>query len=68
MTFYISPFWCGVIATVVFEFGVIVGTAVISASRKDKKKGENDVKEEDGDFTVAYDDRDQRNDSTGENH
>lgn len=68
MTFYIPEFWCSVIATVVFEFCMTIGTAVISASRKDKKEGENDVKEEDGGFTGTYDDNGQWNDGTGENY
>lgn len=55
MTFYISKFWCGVIATVVFEVCMVIGAAVISTHGKDKKKGENDVKEKVDGLVGNYD-------------
>lgn len=64
MTFYIPEFWCGVIATVVFEVCIVIGAAVISTIGKDKEKGEKDVKEEDGGLVGTYDDRGQWNDCT----
>lgn len=57
MTFYIPPFWCGVIATVVFEICMVIGAAVISTHGKDKEKGEKDVKEEYDGLVDTYNDR-----------
>lgn len=38
VTFYIPPFWCGVIATVVFEISMIIGAAIVSSIRKKTKR------------------------------
>lgn len=56
MTFYIPPFLCGVIATVVFEACMVIGAAVISTHGKDKKK-EKDVKEKVDGIVETYDER-----------
>lgn len=37
MTFYIPPFWCGVIATLVIEFAVLIIYTMIR-ERKDEKE------------------------------
>lgn len=63
MTFYIPQFWCGVIATVVFEVCMAIGAAVISTHGKDKEEGEKDVKEEADGLVGTYDDRGEWNDS-----
>lgn len=63
MTFYIPQFWCGVVATVVFEIGIVIGSAVISAIGKDKEKGETDVKEEVDGLVGTYDDHGEWNES-----
>lgn len=65
MTFYIPQFWCGVIATVIFEFGMTIGIAVISALGKDKRKGEKDVKEEVDGLVGTYDDSGEWNNGQG---
>lgn len=66
MTFYIPDFWCGVIATVVFEVCMVIGAAVISTHGKDKDKGENDVKEEVDVLVGTYDDLGQWKESAEE--
>lgn len=68
MTFYIPEFWCGVLATVLSEFCVAVGAAVVSEKKdkkkKDKKKkGEGDVKEKADGLVGTYDDHGQWHDS-----
>lgn len=57
MTFYIPQFWCGVIATIIFEICMLIGAVIVSTLGKDEKKGENDVKEEAGGLVGTYDDR-----------
>lgn len=63
MTFYIPPFWCGVIATVVFEFVSLIVAAIAMSVGDKKKKGEKDVKEEVDGIVDTYDDRGEWNDS-----
>lgn len=66
MTFYIPPFWCGVIATVVFEICMVIGAAVISTHGKDKKKEKEDVKEEVDGLVGTYDGRGEWNENAEE--
>lgn len=54
MTFYIPPFWCGVIATIVVEFVSITVLAIVITLR-DKEKEEKDVKEEVNGLVGTYD-------------
>lgn len=63
MTFYIPPFWCGVIATVAFEFCMVIGSVVISTHGKDKKKGVEEVEEEINGTVGTYNDCGEWNDS-----
>lgn len=56
MTFYISEFWCGVIATVVIEVSAVIIAAVISVKNDKKKKGEGNVEEKVDGLIGTYND------------
>lgn len=45
---YIPAFWCGVIATVVFEIGMIIGVAIVSVVKDRSKEAKQILDGEEG--------------------